>query len=398
MISVLNKGKVPVKIWSPIEQVESAALDQLTNISNLPCVFKHVAVMPDVHLGKGATVGSVVATKGAVIPAAVGVDIGCGMMAMQLPFKSSVLPDSLKDLRLDIEWGVPVGHNEHKEPTKFSQDWPGWSRFLDTMPKEVHERFAKATRQIGTLGGGNHFIEVCLDTEDNVWLMLHSGSRNIGKEIADVFIDKAKGLMKQYMIGLPDPDLAYLVEGSPEFEQYWNALQWAQGYAMTNREAMMQALMKSFTTKVLGKHHEEWTSITAVTSVNCHHNYAEREHHYGSNVIVTRKGAVRARRGDLGIIPGSMGTRSYIVRGLGNQDSFCSCSHGAGRRMSRGKAKANFTLEDLAKQTEGIECRKDSGVIDEIPGAYKDIDQVMENQKDLVEIVATLKQVLCVKG
>lgn len=398
MISVLNKGKVPVKIWSPIEQVESAALDQLTNISNLPCVFKHVAVMPDVHLGKGATVGSVVATKGAVIPAAVGVDIGCGMMAMQLPFKSSVLPDSLKDLRLDIEWGVPVGHNEHKEPTKFSQDWPGWSRFLDTMPKDVHERFAKATRQIGTLGGGNHFIEVCLDTDDNVWLMLHSGSRNIGKEVAEVFIDKAKGLMRQYMIGLPDPDLAYLVEGSPEFDQYWSALQWAQEYAMMNREAMMQTLLKSFTTKVLKRSHEEWKSFTPVESVNCHHNYAEREHHYGSNVIVTRKGAVRARRSDLGIIPGSMGTRSYIVRGLGNEDSFCSCSHGAGRRMSRGKAKAQFSLAELEAQTSGVECRKDAGVLDEIPGAYKDIDQVMENQKDLVEIQATLKQILCVKG
>jgi tRNA-splicing ligase RtcB len=253
-------------------------------------------------------------------------------------------------------------------------------------------------KQIGTLGGGNHFIEVCLDTEDNVWLMLHSGSRNIGKEIADVFITKAKGLMKQYMIGLPDPDLAYLVEGSPEFDQYWKALQWAQGYAMANRVAMMQSVVKSFTTQVLKRPHSEWESIVPVHEVNCHHNYAERENHYGSNVIVTRKGAVRARRGDLGIIPGSMGTRSYIVRGLGNEDSFCSCSHGAGRRMSRGKAKAQFSLKELEAQTSGVECRKDAGVLDEIPGAYKDIDQVMEHQKDLVEIQATLKQILCVKG
>lgn len=398
MISVMNKGNVPVKLWAPLHEVESAALDQLTNISNLPCVFKHVAVMPDVHLGKGATVGSVVATKGAIVPAAVGVDIGCGMMAMQLPFKSSVLPDSLNELRTDIEWGVPVGMNEHKEPTKFATDWPGWDQFLDVMPKEVHERFAKATRQIGTLGGGNHFIEVCIDTEDYVWLMLHSGSRNIGKELAEVFIDKAKGLMKQYMIGLPDPDLAYLAEGTTEFTQYWNALQWAQQYALMNREAMMIALLKSFTTKVLKRSHEEWKNFTPLMSVNCHHNYAEREHHYGSNVIVTRKGAVRARTNDYGIIPGSMGTRSYIVRGLGNEEAYCSCSHGAGRRMSRSEAKRRYNLEDVESQTKGVECRKDAGIIDEIPGAYKDIDQVMENQKDLVEIVATLKQILCVKG
>lgn len=398
MYNVITNANVPIKVWSPLDQVESGAIDQLTNTANLPCVFHHVAVMPDVHVGKGATVGSVVATKGAIVPAAVGVDIGCGMMAMQLPFKSTVLPDSLSDLRTDIEQGIPVGHNQHKTPLKYSSDWVGWDSFYDDLPREVYERFEKAECQIGTLGGGNHFIEVCLDTEDNVWLMLHSGSRNIGKEIAEVHIDKAKGLMRQYMIGLPDPDLAYFAEETYEFSQYWDALQWAQGYAMTNREAMMHSLLKSFTTKVLKRPHSEWVDIEPVMSVNCHHNYAEREHHFGSNVIVTRKGAVRARVGDMGIIPGSMGTRSYIVRGLGNPESFCSCSHGAGRRMSRGKAKAHFTVEDLAAQTAGVECRKDDGVLDEIPGAYKDIDEVMVNQSDLVEVVTSLKQILCVKG
>jgi tRNA-splicing ligase RtcB len=388
---VMNKGKVPVKIWSPIEQVESAALDQLTNISNLPCVFKHVAVMPDVHLGKGATVGSVVATTGAIIPAAVGVDIGCGMMAVKLPVKSNALPDSLKAVRSAIEQSIPVGFNEHKEAV---QPWCGFEfeRF-GRLPGKVQGLFGKAQRQLGTLGGGNHFIELCLDTEDYVWVMLHSGSRNIGKEIAEVHINEAKDLMKQYFIGLPDPDLAYLVEGSIEFDLYWRDLQWAQEYAMVNRSTMSNRILK-IVEKVLGLD-ESWLPLM---TVNCHHNYAEREHHYGHNVIVTRKGAVRARVGDFGIIPGSMGTRSYIVEGLGNEDSFCSCSHGAGRRMSRGRAKSSFSLAELEAQTAGVECRKDAGILDEIPGAYKDIDQVMENQKDLVKIVATLKQILCVKG
>jgi len=394
MISVVNKAKVPVKIWAPIEQVESGAIDQLVHTANLPCVFRHVAVMPDVHLGKGATVGSVVATRGAVIPAAVGVDIGCGMMAVQTPFTSMDLPDSLKDLRTDIEWGIPVGFNQHSNATKEAEEWTGFAGFGD-LPKELHELGGKAIKQLGTLGGGNHFIEVCLDTQDHVWVMLHSGSRNIGKEIAEIYIKKAKDLMKWYMVDLEDPDLAYLVENSQEFSDYWRDLQWAQSYAMKNREIMMHSVMKSMAKIFFG----DWKQpIARLAEVNCHHNYAEREHHFGSNVIITRKGAVRARVGDMGIIPGSMGTRSYIIRGLGNPESFCSCSHGAGRRMSRGKAKANFSVDDLVKQTAGVECRKDSGVLDEIPGAYKDIDEVMANQSDLVEVVATLKQILCVKG
>lgn len=390
--SVLNKAGVPIKIWSPIEDVESKALDQLINTANLPCVFKHVAVMPDVHYGVGATVGSVVATKNAVIPAAVGVDIGCGMMAAKLPIQADQLPDSLKELRVNIERWIPVGPSQHDHPRKASIEWEGWHEWPHVIPKELLDLSSKAHRQLGTLGGGNHFIEVCLDEEQGVWLMLHSGSRNIGKMIADVFIDKAKGLMKQYMIGLPDPNLAYLVEGSTEFDQYWKALQWAQQYAMRNREIMMNTVLKSVNLVL------RTNAVTPTLMVNCHHNYAEREHHYGQNVIVTRKGAVRARTGDLGIIPGSMGTRSFIVEGLGSADSFHSCSHGAGRRMSRGKAKERFTLEDVEAQTAGVECKKDATILDELPGAYKDIDQVIDRQKDLVKVKAILKQVLCVKG
>lgn len=386
--SVMGNANVPVKIWAPIHEVESQALDQLTNIANLPCVFKHVAVMPDVHLGKGATVGSVVATKGAIIPAAVGVDIGCGMLAMHLPLKAHELP-YLDKLRKVIEEVVPVGRNQHDEAP--CPDWEGFASF-NALPEILQDRLGKAEKQLGTLGGGNHFIEVCLDEADNVWLMLHSGSRNIGKEIAEVHIDKARGLMRDYFIELPDPDLAYLVEGTAEFNSYWGDLQWAQGYAQQNRAVMAEILlqvMREFLRR---------PDLKPTTTVNCHHNYAEREHHFGHNVIVTRKGAVRARRTDYGIIPGSMGTRSYIVKGLGNEEAFCSCSHGAGRRMSRSAAKKRYSVEDVKLQTAGIECRKDEGIIDEIPGAYKDIDQVMANQSDLVEIVATLRQVLCVKG
>lgn len=394
MKNVISKARVPIKLWAPIEEVESSAIDQLVNTANLPCVFKHVAAMPDVHLGHGATVGSVVATTGAVIPAAVGVDIGCGMMAAQLPFKATDLPDSLKTLRDEIEWSVPVGFNAHKTPVDEAVEWRGWFLF-DQRPEKLQGLAGKATSQLGTLGGGNHFIEVCLDKSQQVWVMLHSGSRNIGKEIAEVHIEQAKELMRQYLIKLEDPALAYLAEGTPQFDAYWRDLQWAQAYAMKNREIMMQRVLRAVA-KVLLK---DWRiPIDPIMQVNCHHNYAEREHHFDHNVIVTRKGAVRARVGDMGIIPGSMGTRSYIVKGLGNTESFHSCSHGAGRRMSRGKAKGTFTIDDLASQTAGVECRKDAGVLDEIPGAYKDIDQVMENQADLVAIVAELKQVLCVKG
>ncbi len=394
MLSVFSNSRVPIKLWSPLEEVEPAAIQQLTNTASLPCVFKHVAVMPDVHLGKGATVGSVVATKGAVIPACVGVDIGCGMMAVKTPFTASQLPDSLKQLRSVIESKVPVGFNKHKTPLPAVQFWSGFAGFSD-IPEILHDKMTNAIQQLGTLGGGNHFIELCLDTEQSVWVMLHSGSRNIGKEIAEVHIDTAKDLMRRYMIGLPDPDLAYLVEGTKEFDDYWRDLQWAQSYAMKNRELMMREVLSAVATVMLD---DPRAPIERLVEVNCHHNYATREHHFGDNVIVTRKGAVRARKDDRGIIPGSMGTRSYIVRGLGNPDSYCSCSHGAGRRMSRGEAKRTFTLSDFENQTAGIECRKDAGVLDEIPGAYKDIDQVMDNQKDLVEIESTLSQVLCIKG
>ena len=392
MQGVISKARFPIKCWAPVPSIESQAIDQLVNTASLPCIFKHVAVMPDVHLGKGATVGSVVATQRAVIPAAVGVDIGCGMMAVKTPFRALDLPDSLKEFRADIEWGVPVGRDEHKTQ-KHALRFDG--RGFALLPDQVHDRLAKAIRQIGTLGGGNHFIEVCLDEDQAVWVMLHSGSRNIGKEIADVHIDKAKGIMRDYMIALPDPDLAYFVEGTPEFDAYWRDLQWAQAYAFTNRQVMMDAVLKVFVHRLTGDH---TVPVARLIEVNCHHNYAEKEHHYGRNVIVTRKGAVRARVGDFGIIPGSMGTKSYIVKGLGNPESFCSCSHGAGRRLSRTQANKTFTPDDVALQTVGVECRKDSGIIDELPGAYKDIDLVMAHQSDLVEIVATLKQVLCVKG
>ena len=393
MKSIITKGRVPIKLWAPVEKVESSALDQLTNTANLPCVFHHIAAMPDVHLGYGATVGSVVACKGAVIPGAVGVDIGCGMMAVQLPLKAAELPESLKSLRLEIERLVPVGFEEHRIPVKEAQAWEGWQDFK-ARPSQLQNRRDKAQRQLGSLGGGNHFIEVCLDQAQQVWVMLHSGSRNIGKEIAEVHMYQAKKLWQQHRVALTDPDLAYLEEGTAQFKAYWGDLQWAQEYAFMNRDIMMRRVLEAVT-KILRRN---GPALTPLMEVNCHHNYAEREHHFGHHVIVTRKGAVRAQQGDLAIIPGSMGTRSYIVRGRGNPESYNSCSHGAGRRMSRGQAKRTFQVEDLKHQTSGVECRKDAGVLDEIPGAYKDIDEVMANQSDLVEIVAELKQVLCVKG
>lgn len=320
----------------------------------------------------------------------------CGMMARKLPYKLSDLPDSLDTLYTDIEWGVPTGHNQHKVSVSNADKWEGWNyETVRSFPEPIFKLLPKALLQLGTLGSGNHFIEICGDEDQNVWVMLHSGSRHIGKALADFHINEAKGLMKKMMISLPDPDLSYLVKDTPEFEAYWNALQWAQRYALKNRALMMDNVMKSIS-KVLVRDHN--IKISPLMSINCHHNYAELENHYGKNVYVTRKGAVRARKEDYGIIPGSMGTRSYIVRGKGNEDSFCSCSHGAGRRYSRTAAKGKFTIEDLAEQTKGVRCKKDSSVLDEIPGAYKDIDQVMENQKDLVEVIAVLKQVLCVKG
>lgn len=388
-----EKQTVPVKIWTNNVDVNSQT--QLRQTAALPFIFKHVAAMPDVHFGKGATVGSVVATNGALIPAAVGVDIGCGMMAAKLPLNSTHLPENLEGLFSLLSEAIPVGQDQHKAPVKAVYSWENLGRF-DGLPLEVRDnRNLKMMLQLGTLGGGNHFIELCLDTEDNVWVMLHSGSRGIGNLIGNYYIDEAKKLMKTFMIKLENPDLSYLPEGQELFVKYWNDLQWAQSYAMKNREIMMDLSLKALSEVLYGS---ERTRIEPTLMVNCHHNYAERENHYGQNVIVTRKGAVRARVGDLGIIPGSMGTRSYIVEGLGNEESFCSCSHGAGRVLSRGKAKAMYTEADVIKQTEGIVCRKDAGVVDEIPAAYKRIDEVMADQSDLVKIVAELRQVLCVKG
>jgi tRNA-splicing ligase RtcB len=364
--------------------------NMLRNVSRLPCLYKHVALMPDAHLGIGSMVGSVVATKDAVIPATVGVDIGCGMMAVKTPFQSSILDGKLKDLRHEIERAIPVGFNEHKESDWDASRWEGWEEF-DRLHKGVQSRKTKAMRQLGSLGGGNHFIEICLDTEDNVWLMLHSGSRNIGNEVAKLHIETAKHLHK--LSELPDPNLAYFVQGTEEFKNYWHDLEWAQRYALKNREIMMKRLLKSF-----NRMFNDQKEFRPEISVNCHHNYVSPEVHFGEKVYVTRKGAIRADEGMYGIIPGSMGAKSFIIKGLGNPQSFNSCSHGAGRKMSRTAAKKAFSREDLERQTAGVECRKDAGVIDEIPSAYKNIDEVMRNQSDLVEVVAQLKQVVCVKG
>lgn len=384
--------RVPIKVWSELETVESAALDQLENIASLPFVFKHVAAMPDVHLGKGATVGSVVATQGAVCPCAVGVDIGCGMMAMKLNIEPSKIIDNTRAIRDAIEHVIPVGHESNTSLIKSVENWQGWATWPGTTLEA--KMFDRAKLQLGTLGGGNHFIELCTDQDGTVWVMLHSGSRNVGKVLAEIHIDKAKADMKKMFISLADPELAYFVEGTEDYRRYMKDLMWAQDYAAENRQEMMRRVIECISGAIGFSILEEHTEMV----VNCHHNYASMEHHYGENCLITRKGAVRARVGDLGIIPGSMGTRSYIVEGLGNPESFHSCSHGAGRRMSRSEAKRQFTLADVEKQTAGVDCRKDEGIIDELPGAYKDIDVVMENQKDLVKVVAQLKQFMCIKG
>ena len=384
---ILNE-KVPVKIWS--DKVEESALKQLKNVAALPFVFKHVAVMPDVHMGSGACVGSVVATKGAVCPAAVGVDIGCGMAAAKIKgLKSIHIENQLKELRHEIERSIPVGFNLNKTIKEDALNWK-WDLF-ESIHQKAHGLKEKAMKQMGTLGGGNHFIEICLDTVGDVWVMLHSGSRNLGKSVADIHINEAKNLMKKMFIELPDPDLAYLAMGTPEFKNYMHDLLFCQDYALYNREVMMRRII--YQIGRLLKINPEIEQL-----INCHHNFAIMENHFGENVLITRKGAVRARIGDMGIIPGSMGTKSYIVKGLGNKESFESCSHGAGRAMSRNEARKKFSLEDFKKQTEGVECRKEEELIDEIPGAYKPIEEVMANQSDLVEIVAELKQVLCIKG
>ena len=381
----------PVLSWAN-HQLGSQETQMAKNVASLPFVFKHVALMPDVHLGKGALVGSVLATKDAIIPAAVGVDIGCGMAAIKTPFVADQLEGKLKKIRLDIEAAIPVGFNENKKTEKSVGNWQGWHDFKE-LHRGVQDLQGKALRQMGSLGGGNHFLEVCLDSENQVWLMLHSGSRHIGNKLAQCHISTAKELAKMADTQLRDPDLAFFVAQTPEFTAYWRDLQWAQNYARYNRDVMM-ARFKG----IIEKHLAGGKSTKALLEVNCHHNYAEKEVHFGEEVYVTRKGAVRAREEDYGIIPGSMGAKSFIVKGKGNHHSYCSCSHGAGRLMSRTKAKKQFTLDDLIEQTQGVECRKDRGVVDEIPGAYKSIEEVINQQSDLVEVVATIKQVVCVKG
>lgn len=381
----------PVLSWAghPLGKDENKMAQ---NVASLPFVFKHVALMPDVHLGKGALVGSVIATEEAIIPAAVGVDIGCGMAAVKMPFHADQLEGKLKKIRQDIEAAIPVGFNENKVIEKEALNWQGWQEFKE-LHTGVQRLEDKALKQMGSLGGGNHFIEVCVDTEGNVWLMLHSGSRHIGNMLAQRHIDTAKNLAKLAEMKLSDPDLAYFVAGTSEFTAYWHDLQWAQNYARYNRDVMMARFKR-----IIEQHLAGGKPTKPLLEVNCHHNYAEKEVHFEQEVYVTRKGAVRAQVDDYGIIPGSMGAKSFIVKGKGNASSYCSCSHGAGRLMSRNKAKNNFSLDDLITQTKGIECRKDEGVLDEIPAAYKPIEQVMTQQSDLVEIVATLKQVVCVKG
>ncbi len=396
-------GGVPIKRWTRGVAVEDAALRQLENVARLPFIHRWVAAMPDVHWGMGATVGSVIPTVGAIVPAAVGVDIGCGMMAVETSLKASDLPDSLANVRAAIERAVPHGRTANRgrdkgawsEPPKaVAAAWkPLQTRFDRIVDKNKAIEKSNTAVHLGTLGTGNHFIEICLDERQHVWVMLHSGSRGVGNRIGSHFIAVAKREMERWKISLPDQNLAYLPEGSEHFADYVEAVEWAQDFARQNRELMMAATLKALADAKGIPPFELGTM-----AVNCHHNYVAREHHYGKDVLVTRKGAVRAQSGDLGIIPGSMGTRSYIVRGKGNPESFNSCSHGAGRAMSRTEAKKRFTLADHAAATAGIECRKDEDVIDETPAAYKDIDAVMEAQKDLVEVVHTLKQVVCVKG
>jgi tRNA-splicing ligase RtcB len=393
-----------VKLWTQGVPVEEAAYRQIRNIASLPILGGHVAIMPDVHLGKGAAVGAVIPTRGAIIPAAVGVDIGCGMVAVRTTLKASDLPDSLAAIRAQIERDVPVGFHSHKAPLQPREHGAEGSlqrridslvrrydtlRIMDRVGKFDH---ARVWRQLGTLGGGNHFIELCLDENDAVWVMLHSGSRNVGNTIGEVAIATARRAAEREHQHLLDRDLAWLSEGTKEFDEYVAGLTWAQDYAALNRDLMVDLIVRALQRFFPGE------VVVRESAVNCHHNYASLEEHFGATVWVTRKGAVSARSGQLGIIPGSMGTKSFIVRGKGNPAAYDSCSHGAGRRMSRSEARRRFTRADLAEQTAGVECRKDAGVIDELPAAYKDVDAVLSAQRDLVDVVNTLKQVLCVKG
>jgi tRNA-splicing ligase RtcB len=401
----LDAGR-PVKMWTKGVPVEPEAKDQLARLAQMPFIYRHVAVMPDVHVGKGSTIGSVIPTLGAVIPAAVGVDIGCGMMAAKTTLRADDLPDNLGKLRSAIEQAIPHGMSPKTRSAKGRDvgSWnnappavdAGWAKLKDEFDaicrKYPKLRNTNNYKHLGTLGSGNHFVEVCLDEQGFVWLMLHSGSRGVGNAIGSHFIELARQDMRSHMVNLPDQDLAYLKEGTQHYDDYVEAVGWAQKFARINREVMMHNLIHAVRS-VIRKPFE-----THVEAVNCHHNYVQKERHFGKDVLVTRKGAVSAREGELGIIPGSMGAKSFIVRGKGNPESFNSCSHGAGRVMSRTEAKRRFTRADHERATQGVECRKDEGVIDEIPMAYKDIDAVMQAQRELVEVVHTLKQVVCVKG
>ncbi len=397
------EGGAPVKMWTRGVAVDQKAREQLSRAARMPFIFKHVAAMPDVHVGIGATVGSVIPTKGAVIPAAVGVDIGCGMMAARTSLHAADLPDNLEGVRHAIERAVPHGRDVargKRDPGSWG-DPPAeivaaWSTLAERF-KRIAAKYPKLEKtnnlvHMGTLGTGNHFIELCLDEADSVWVMLHSGSRGVGNAIGSFFIELAKQDMRKWFVNLPDEDLAYFAEGTEHFDDYVEAVGWAQDFAALNRRTMMTNAIRAIRSVIAKPFDAE------LEAINCHHNYVTREHHFGQNVLVTRKGAVRAAEGVMGIIPGSMGAKSFIVRGRGNKESFDSCSHGAGRLMSRHEAKRRFTVEDHVLATEGVECRKDVGVIDETPAAYKPIEAVMAAQADLVEIVHTLKQVVCVKG
>jgi tRNA-splicing ligase RtcB len=403
-------GGHPVKMWTKGVPVEAEAKEQLARLARMPFIYRHLAVMPDVHVGKGSTIGSVIPTLGAVIPAAVGVDIGCGMMAAKTTLRAQDLPDNLGKLRSAIEEAIPHGMSPKtrgrgspgggRDLGAWNNPPPpveaGWSRLKDEFDQLCRKwpklRNTNNYKHLGTLGSGNHFVEICLDEEGFVWLMLHSGSRGVGNAIGTHFIELAKQDMRKHMVNLPDEDLAYLEEGTRHYDDYVEAVGWAQKFARVNREVMMHNLVRAVRS-VITRPFE-----THVEAVNCHHNYVQQERHFGKDVLVTRKGAVSAREGELGIIPGSMGAQSFIVRGKGNPESFNSCSHGAGRTMSRTEAKRRFTVQDARDATAGVECRKDEGVIDEIPMAYKDIGAVMRAQSELVEVVHTLKQVVCVKG
>jgi tRNA-splicing ligase RtcB len=402
---ISHPGAKPIKAWVRGVPLEAEARAQLVNAARMPFIHHHIAVMPDVHAGIGATVGSVIPTIGAIIPAAVGVDIGCGMCAVRTTLEASDLPESLCQVRQTIETAVPHGRTDnggandrgawHDVPVRAQNLWKEHlaERYAVICTKHRRLDRGNSINHLGTLGTGNHFIEICLDQDDHVWFMLHSGSRGVGNRFGQYFIEMAKQDMRRLDIQLPDQDLAYLVEGTQAFGDYVEAVEWAQDYARLNRQIMMEDVVEAVQAAPGIPPFRAW-----VEAVNCHHNYVSRERHFGHDCLVTRKGAVRAGLGDLGIIPGSMGARSYIVRGKGNAESFCSCSHGAGRAMSRTKAKKLFSLEDHAQATAHVECRKDADVIDETPRAYKDIDAVMAAQSDLVDIVHTLTQVVCVKG